>query len=403
MICVLAALLLAGPLLFQPAATSAQDGAVYAPETGFWVDPLFAEYWERNGGLMTFGYPISRVFYQDGLHLQYFERAIFEHHENEAGDWKVMLVRLGALNTTERRQDVTDTPFVYRAADPVLDEGGVYFSETGHALSATFRDYWERHGGVQTFGYPLSDEFLEPSIEDGVLRPVQYFERARFEWHDEFAGSVFEVLLGHLGREALAARDVPPLALTPQTMTDTARDAPPLGPLPVGGSTPVSCGFNLAFYGHDDSVNFNEFYVDAAAESGCEWLRLQFTWRDMQPNEGQPVAWTIWPYLRVVEMATERGLKVLVNIAHPPDWARPLNKRSPAKPEAFGAFTEELVTLMAGKVDAWQLWNEPNLIGETNGYIDPAGFLPLLRAGHAAVKSADPDALVVSPGLAPNS
>jgi hypothetical protein len=36
---------------------------------------------------------------------------------------------------------------------------------------------------------------------------VQYFERARFEYHPEFKGTPHEVLLGHLGRLALRERD----------------------------------------------------------------------------------------------------------------------------------------------------------------------------------------------------
>ncbi len=189
----------------------------------------------------------------------------------------------------------------------------------------------------------------------------------------------------------------------PRPRRTEERDAPPLGPLPAGRPTPVGCGFNLTFYSHDTTDDFNEFYIDAAAESGCEWIRLQFTWRDLQPREGQPVSWSYWPYERVVEMANERGLKVLVNIAHPPAWALPGDKRFPARPDAFESFTTELVTLLAGKVDAWQIWNEPNLIAESNGIIDPAGFLPILRAGYTAVKAADPNALVVFPGLAPNT
>jgi hypothetical protein len=404
MIGVLVALVVVAPLMQAPNVARADEEAVYFPETGFWVDSLFADYWERNGGLMTFGYPITRLFYQDGLHLQYFERAIFEHHENESGlGWTVQLVRLGALNTIERRRDLSDAAFAYRAPDPELDAGGVYFGETGHALSATFLDYWERHGGLQTFGYPLSDEFLEPGLEDGALRPVQYFERARFEWHAEFEETAFEVLLGHLGREALAKRIVPELAVTPQAKTAFNRDAPPLPPLPAGEPTPVGCGFNLAFWGENDVTEANAYYMDAAQASGCDWVRLQFTWRDMQPSAGEPVAPRIWPYRHIVNMAKQRGLKLLVNVNHPPRWALPDDPSVPADPAAFGAFMEELAVLLDGDVAAWQIWNEPNIANETNGVIDPAGFLPLLRAGYLAVKAADPEALVVFPGLAPNS
>jgi hypothetical protein len=55
----------------------------------------------------------------------------------------------------------------------------IYFPETGHSIWDEFRDYWRRFGGLMVFGYPIT----EARIEDG--RKVQYFERARFEYHPE--------------------------------------------------------------------------------------------------------------------------------------------------------------------------------------------------------------------------
>ena len=65
----------------------------------------------------------------------------------------------------------------------------ILFRETGHTLAYAFREFYDRQGGLPIFGYPLTEVF----IEDG--RPVQYFERARFEWHAELA----LVQVGHLG------------------------------------------------------------------------------------------------------------------------------------------------------------------------------------------------------------
>ena len=48
------------------------------------------------------------------------------------------------------------------------------------------------------FGYPISGEITENG------RTVQYFERARFEWHPENKGTPYEVLLGHLGNQVLS-------------------------------------------------------------------------------------------------------------------------------------------------------------------------------------------------------
>ncbi|MEX2315427.1 MAG: cellulase family glycosylhydrolase, partial [Thermomicrobiales bacterium] len=147
----------------------------------------------------------------------------------------------------------------------------------------------------------------------------------------------------------------------------------------------------------------NVEYLDLAAESGCEWMRLQFTWSDLEPTRGADISHRLDAYDRVVNHARARGIKLLVDVTHPPVWARTGDRRVPADPAAFGSFMARLVAHFEGRVAAWQLWNEPNLIDETNGIIDPTGFLPLLRAGSQAVRAADPDALVVFPGLAPTS
>ncbi len=53
----------------------------------------------------------------------------------------------------------------------------VFFRETGHTLAYSFREFFDWQGGLPIFGFPITEVF----VEDG--RPVQYFERARLEWH----------------------------------------------------------------------------------------------------------------------------------------------------------------------------------------------------------------------------
>ena len=57
--------------------------------------------------------------------------------------------------------------------------GCIYFPETRHNHCGGFRAYWEQFGGHALFGYPLTDEFVDPATG----RVTQWFERARFEWH----------------------------------------------------------------------------------------------------------------------------------------------------------------------------------------------------------------------------
>jgi hypothetical protein len=86
-----------------------------------------------------------------------------------------------------------DSP-VRDAARPATPKLGCEFHElTQHNVCGEFRDYWHARGGLAIFGYPLTEEL------DYFGLNVQYFERARFEWHPQLAGTPYEVLLTRLG------------------------------------------------------------------------------------------------------------------------------------------------------------------------------------------------------------
>jgi hypothetical protein len=82
-----------------------------------------------------------------------------------------------------------------------------YFAETGHTLTGSFRRLWETRGGLPRFGFPLSEEM------DEAGETVQYFERARFIYTPERAGSGSDVTLSPVGRLAALRRGY---ALLPQ-------------------------------------------------------------------------------------------------------------------------------------------------------------------------------------------
>lgn len=202
--CLCCALLLAAPLLAQPhpSAAAITDDATYVEQTGHTVRGPFLAYWRSYGGLARFGYPISEEFDErssDGhsYRTQYFERAVFEYHP-EANDpqWQIQLRLLGSALVSGRLQE---TPF-RRAGGASGDRS--YFAETGHTLGGMFADYWHKTGGLPIHGYPLSEEFVERNPADGRDYTVQYFERARFEFHPEGVSSGNGVLLGLLGSQA---------------------------------------------------------------------------------------------------------------------------------------------------------------------------------------------------------
>ncbi len=101
------------------------------------------------------------------------------------------------------------TERIVTPADAVYpgDGSAQFFAQTGHNMAAPFLTFWEHYGGLQTFGYPLTDALTE----DGHL--VQYTERFRLELIN---GSVVTGPLGHI---LTLQNNVPPLAPFPATAT----------------------------------------------------------------------------------------------------------------------------------------------------------------------------------------
>jgi lipoprotein-anchoring transpeptidase ErfK/SrfK len=146
---------------------------VYVSHTGHYMQGEFLSFWRHNGGVETFGYPITSEFEEDGMVVQYFERAVFEWHPDAEGH----RVQLRLIGVDKRDDHFRKMPF-----EPVEEHEGShlrYFPQTGFVTAHGFLDYWEANGGVEVFGYPISREFHENG------KRVQYFERAVFEWHPD--------------------------------------------------------------------------------------------------------------------------------------------------------------------------------------------------------------------------
>ncbi len=170
-------------------ANSQDENCRYFEQTGHHVCGKFLEFFEARGGSEIFGYPLTEEFTEPkpgGLRIQYFQRARMEWHPHNPKPYDI---QLGLL--------VDELSYIYPPALPEqipASNNGLhhYFPETQHVVSYAFLDYFREKGGVDIFGYPRS-EFM---YEAGYI--VQYFQRARMEWHPEdTAGS--QIRLTNLG------------------------------------------------------------------------------------------------------------------------------------------------------------------------------------------------------------
>jgi hypothetical protein len=213
------------------------------PETGQCISGRFREYWEQNGGLAVFGFPISAVMGQeadDGMfETQWFERNSFELHPENAAPYDVLLGRLGDDRLRQLGRDWQTFPKGTQRADCA------WFAQTSHNVCEPFRSYWEGNGlqdpalnaygkSLALFGLPLSEAATETNAS-GFTVVTQWFERARFECYPDNPPP-YQVQLGLLGTEV---RQNPAILAPGAPVPCTISPAPQPAPQPTPQPTPV--------------------------------------------------------------------------------------------------------------------------------------------------------------------
>ncbi len=137
-------------------------------------------------------------------------------------------------------------------------------------------------------------------------------------------------------------------------------------------------------------------------EMGFGWIKQEFPWDDISNVRG---SYTWDKSDRLVALTERLGLKMLARLGHIPEWALadPHDPQGlPVNPEDFGRFCFAIAHNYKGRIAAYEVWNEPNLAREWNGQPpNPAGYVELLKTCYIAIKRADPQAIVISAGLAP--
>jgi len=151
--------------------TQLPDNIFYAGETGHFIKEPFLSYWQAKGGSNLLGNPISEQFAQNGLIMQYFERALLDYNPQATGASAEVVGGFLGRHLLEAKR----LSFV-----PSTDSGSatnrVFFKETAHSISGSFKTYWDKNEGLTLLGFPISEPFDE--TPDLI---VQYFERGRLE------------------------------------------------------------------------------------------------------------------------------------------------------------------------------------------------------------------------------
>ena len=134
------------------------------------------------------------------------------------------------------------------------------------------------------------------------------------------------------------------------------------------------------------------------------WVKLQVSWKIYESQPGQWDDFRLDELDRFISQANEKNIQVLLSVAKAPEWSRPTAEMDgpPSDLAHFQAFMERLASRYKGRVAAYELWNEPNLQREWNGFpLSAAHFIDLIQAGANGVDAADPQAILISGAPAP--
>jgi 5'-nucleotidase len=172
------------------------------------VAPEFKDFWQKNGGLKIFGYPLEPAKQEGGRLVQYYERQRLELHPESAAPYTVQLGRVNDEALQREGRDWHTFPVESQAG-----AGCVVFGESGHTVCGEFLRQWRAQGlelgdpGVSAreslalWGLPISQPQEEINV-DGFKVLTQHFERARMERYTPAKG-VATVALTRLGVELL--------------------------------------------------------------------------------------------------------------------------------------------------------------------------------------------------------
>jgi hypothetical protein len=151
-----------------------QASCEFFPETGNSICNGFYRYWQANGGLRIFGLPITGEFTENGMTVQYTQRARFEWHPgSDPAQWDVELGQLGTESRNMGSMDNTMGDDLSGALDMVKASVTAY-TDVNAAITAGYGlvpglDYCFNNPGVGGMGI----HYINTNILDTSTDPLK--------------------------------------------------------------------------------------------------------------------------------------------------------------------------------------------------------------------------------------
>jgi polysaccharide biosynthesis protein PslG len=300
--------------------------------------------------------------------------------------------RVGQQATMVIHRDGTTVNDPGKSVYPKIDN--VYYDPTAkHNIPRAFWEFLNQSGPVNNNGQLVTEQLIRPwfyasglPISDAYWATVlingkptdtliQAFERRVLTYVPSNPPG-FQVEMGNIGAHYRDWRYGGPGRM---------------GAFPLAGPHP-GYGFNVWLF----DVDANRVLQSAKA-AGFTWVRQQIVWADYQQSPSR----IKWERLDpIVAAAQANGVKLILSVVRSPGWAG-ANGGMPGDKFTYGGFMYQLAKRYAGKVAAYEIWNEQNYAAESGGLVNLGQYVDLLQVGYSSVKYADVNAVVMSGGLTP--
>jgi hypothetical protein len=137
-------------------------------------------------------------------------------------------------------------------------------------------------------------------------------------------------------------------------------------------------------------------------------VRQDFAWADIEPEKRAPNDPNRYVWAQADPMVNDieaKGIKIVARLNKAPVWAINASADYTEPPfdlERLREYCNAVATRYQGRIVAYQVWNEPNLTREwANLPPSPVGYVKLLAACAEAIRAADPEAVIITAGMAP--
>ncbi len=168
----------------------------------------------------------------------------------------------------------------------------------------------------------------------------------------------------------------------------------------------------------DSSVADFDRELDMAKSAGVDTVRIDLSWSSLETaGKGRHSDWYVAKADTFFEHARDRGIKVVATLWSTPCWAstapagleqgcagrwweRGVHLYGPAKPADYADAAEWVARRWGDRMEALEVWNEPNLDNFLKGPDPARDYASILRAAYPRIKAADPDLTVLGGALA---